>query len=137
VARAADHPVLGIGPRGAAPRHDADAVAVSNQTALVGLRGAGGGNAVQCRLYDRRRSGRTSASLPDDPRPESEPQSRAQGCLQRRSDRGHGAARPAAGVLPQRGGARDTGGTGALDAHPQARGTHAPALEERRALRSD
>src|SRR6266566_8279474 len=49
----------------------------------------------------------------------------------------HGPARPTTGFLPRRDGARHAGGTGALDAHPQARGTHAPALEKRRALRSD
>src|SRR2546426_12821505 len=31
----------------------------------------------------------------------------------------------------------DARGTGASDAHSQARGAHAPALEERRTLRSD
>src|SRR6266487_905937 len=49
----------------------------------------------------------------------------------------HGPARPTTGFLPRRDGARHAGGTGALDAHPQARGAHAPTLEERRALRSD
>jgi len=38
VARAADHPVLRIGPRGPAPGHDADTLAVSDQTKPVGLR---------------------------------------------------------------------------------------------------
>src|SRR5688572_883109 len=66
-----------------------------------------------------------------------ESQSRAQGCLQRRGHRGYGAARSAAGLLPRCDCPWDAGGAGALDPHAQARGPHAPTLEERRALRSD
>src|SRR6267378_3643503 len=98
---------------------------------------AGRGVPLQCRLHARRRRARAAAARPDDPWAESEPQSRAQGCLQRCGDGRHSAARPAAGFLPRRDGARHAGGTGALDTHPQARGPHAPALEKRRALRSD
>src|SRR5437867_3767698 len=129
--------VFGTGPRGAAPGHDADAVAVSHQTAPVGLRRAGRGDPLERRLYAQRRRAGAAAARSDDPRAESEPQSRAQGCLQRRGDGRHGAARPTPGFLPRRAGARHAGGTGALDAHPQARGPHAPTLENRRALRSD
>src|SRR6266540_1481038 len=94
VARAADHPVFGTGPGRRAAGHDADAVAVSDQTTPVGLRGAGRGDPLQCRLYAPRRRARAAATRPDDPRAESEPQSRAQGCLQRCGDGRHGAARP-------------------------------------------
>jgi len=87
---------------------------------LWGLRRAGGGDAVQRRVHDRRRPGGASASRADDPWAESEPQSCAQGCLQRRGHGCHGAARPTAGLLPQRDCSRDPGGTGAPDAHPQA-----------------
>jgi len=41
------HPVLRIGPRGPAPGHDADTLAVSDQTKPVGLRRPGGRDAVQ------------------------------------------------------------------------------------------
>jgi len=49
----------------------------------------------------------------------------------------HGAARAAAGLLSRPDRPRDARGVGPRDAHPQARGAHAAALENRRTLRSD
>src|SRR5438552_2825446 len=136
VGRAADDSLLRARARGAAARHDADAVAVSDQAAAVGVCGPGRGDPLERRLRARRRAGSPPPAGAPDPRAESESQppleARVQECGHRRSR----AARPAPRLAPRPRRPRAAGAVGRRDARAQARGAHPAALEERRALRS-
>src|SRR5438876_10050775 len=121
---------------GAALGHDADAVAVSDQAELVGLCGARRRDPVQRGVCDRRGSAGAAPAGAADARAQSQPQPGAEGRVQGRGDGGHGEAGAAAGLVPRAAGRRDARGARAGDPDPEARGADAPALEERRALRS-